>query len=75
MLGGKICEDDSICLRKENPVVGKQAICFTGKIDSQCKWISVPLWETRRLPSVSLVTMFKVIENDITNYQPCDSLW
>ena len=29
--------------------------------------------ETERLPSVSLVTMFKVSENDITNYQPCDS--
>ena len=33
------------------------------------------LGETKRLPSVSLVTMFKVNENDITNYQPCDSLW
>ena len=32
-------------------------------------------WEMKRLPSVSLVTMFKVSEKDITNYQPCDSSW
>ena len=72
---GKNYEDDSICLRKENPVCWETSICFTGKIDSQSKRISVSLRETRRLPFVSLVTMFKVIKDDITNYHPGDSLW
>ena len=34
---GEDCEDDSICLRKENPVCWETSNCFNGKIDSQCK--------------------------------------
>ena len=60
--------------KRESCLLGNMRICpCWGKSDSQNMWISVSLWEMKRLPSVSLVTMFKVSEKDITNYQQSDN--